>query len=117
MGYIAPPNVVLQLDKPRKWQFDANAFIALQEALGEKAFDRILALTPAKDAELKVTAETIAVFRGLLYCGLVSDDPSATLLSIGRLVTPRTVMDLLPSILEAMNKGLEDPTAAAAETT
>lgn len=114
MGYIAPPSVVLQLDRPRKWQFDANAFIALQQALGEKAFDRIFALSPAGDAPLKVTAETIEVFRGLLYCGLVSDDPEATLQSIGKLVTPRTMMDQLPQILEAMNRGLQDPTPAAA---
>lgn len=114
MAYVAPPSIALDLDRPRKWQFDTNAFIALQQALGENAFDRMLALKDAGPLKA-VNAEAIEVFRGLLYCGLVSDDPDLTLQRVGALLTTRMIVELLPQILEAMNKSLSDPTGAAAE--
>lgn len=111
------PSVTLELDKPRKWQFDMNATIAFHQALGPKAFERLSALKPSEqeDAQrmLGFDAGRFEVFRALIWCGLVSDDPAITLSQVGAMTTPFTAIDLIAPALDALNRALSDPTSAA----
>ena len=115
--YTAPPSVTLDLDKPRKWQFDMNAVIALHKALGPKAFQRLSALKPTDEEEkaksVGFDAERFEVYRALLWCGLVSEDPKLTVEAVGALATPFAAVALIVPALDAMNRALTDPTLAA----
>lgn len=119
--YTAPPSVTLELDKERKWQFDMNAMIALGKALGPKAFERLAALKPSDEEEKAKTigldAERFEVYRALIWCGLVSEDPKLTIEAVGALATPRTAFELIVPALDAMNRAFEDPTPAALPAT
>lgn len=111
------PSVTLELDKPRKWQFDMNATIALHQALGPKAFERLSALKPSAEEDAAKAyafdAERFEVYRALLWCGLVSGEPTLTLTQVGAMTTPFAAVELIVPALDALNKALEDPTAAA----
>jgi len=117
MPQIVPPSTMLDLDKPRKWQFDMNATIAFHQALGPKAFERLSALKPSKEEESAKTfgfdAERFEVYRALIWCGLVSDDATLTLTQVGAMTTPLAAVQLVVPALDAMNKALTDPTQAA----
>ncbi len=115
MGYVAPSSITISLDRERKWQFDMNAMIALHQALGADAFERIERLKPEEGQPApKLTPESLEVFRALFWCGLVTGDPKLTLEEAGALATPRSLIEALPGILKAMNEGMSDPTVAAA---
>lgn len=117
MPPTVPPSVTLELDKPRKWQFDMNAVIAFHQALGPKAFERLSALKPSEKEDsqraIGFDADRFEVFRALIWCGLVSDDSAVTLSQVGAMTTPFTAVQLIVPALEAMNKAMSDPTQAA----
>jgi hypothetical protein len=117
MPQAIPPSTTLELDKPRKWQFDMNAVIALHQALGPKAFERLSALKPSEEEDqeqaLAFDADRFEVYRALLWCGLISEDPTLTLQQVGAMATPFTAVRLIVPALESMNKALSDPTLAA----
>ena len=117
MPQTVPPSTTLDLDKPRKWQFDMNAVIAFHQALGPKAFERLSVLKPSAEEESAKTfgfdAERFEVYRALIWCGLVSGDPALTLTQVGAMATPLAAVQLVVPALDSMNKALSDPTPAA----
>lgn len=116
MGNIAPPKVILELDKKRTWQFDMNAMLALHDALGDDALQQLQSISPPKEdggpASMKFDAKTFKVMRALLWCGLVSDDPQLTLQHVGSFASVRTAVDVLIPALEALNEALAGPSTA-----
>lgn len=110
------------LDKPRHWQFDANAVIALHRALGAEPFKRLEALGPRKDesdadrAKRYFTADTFETLRAIVWCGLVSEDSKITPEFVGSKMTPRDMGKILPDMIAAIGESMVDPIPAAEES-
>lgn len=111
---MIPPTVELELDKPRKWRFSANAIIAFYRALGKDAFKRLEVFRPPEgvsdderlEHSMETMPESLTVFIGLLWCGLLGEDSSLTLAAVGEMVGPTSMAELLPKLLEAANASM-----------
>ncbi|MFE0619722.1 hypothetical protein [Bacillus altitudinis] len=86
-------DVVVQLDKPRRFVFDLNAFIELEDVYGSKD-EAVKAL---KTGKLKHV-------RAWFWAGLVHEDRSLTVEDVGRLFSntdPDTIVQMADEILKA----------------
>jgi len=113
-------SVELDLDRKRKWQFDANAIVALHEALGDDAFEQIAELKPPEDENAKPkVGKLYKVFRALLWAGLATDseedEKPLTLKQAGSLCSPSKFWEIVSQFMPAYNGSMagESPNGAA----
>jgi hypothetical protein len=88
--------VLIELDRPRKFRLDFNAIVEAEDILGEQ-FD----LTKITDSARKI--------RAVLYTGLKRDDPELTLDKAGELVGLHNQAQIVKLLIAAASgKTLEE---------
>lgn len=87
-------SVEIQLDKVRHLRFDTNSLIQAEKALGIGIGDICLALQKRPSLELT---------RGMLWAGLLPEDPTLTLETVGSWLKPKKIAVVWPKLLEALN--------------
>jgi hypothetical protein len=115
---MRPPQVIVELDRPRVWCFDMNATIGLLRRLGPKAFDRLLALDPKTEADM---AERLEVGLTLVWCGLRTDDENLgkeselTVEQLGGMLRIDELSPLIQKILPFYAPAMPERSTAAGE--
>lgn len=86
-------DVKIQLDKPRRFVFDLNAYIELEELYGSKE-EAVKALKTGK----------LKAIRNWFWAGLVHEDRSLTVEDVGRIFSetdPDTLVTMADEILKS----------------
>lgn len=102
------PTVELDLDRARTWRFSGNSVKNFHKVLGKNAFDRLQvfqSIDGETDQERNTRAietreETLTVFEGFLWCGLLDEDPQLKIEAVGSFYTLGMMPDLLSKIMQ-----------------
>lgn len=93
--------VAITLDKKRTLRYDLNAFAELEE-LGMGTSGEVMEVL--QDGSMKA-------MRGLLWAGLIHEDPELTLQQVGFWVTMDNLEDVSQKVTEAITGSLPDADA------
>jgi hypothetical protein len=87
--------VSINLDKERNLVFDLNAFAELEDVYGE-----------IDDALSAIGRGSIKAVRAVLYAGLVHEDESLTVKSVGKLVTLKNLQEVSIALTDAIKQAM-----------
>lgn len=85
----AQPDIIIELDKPRKLRLDLNAMCQFEQATGKSLFNSGVG-TSATD------------MRALLWACLLGDDPTLTLEQVGAMISVDNMADVSSKLSEAV---------------
>lgn len=105
---MTKPFVMVDLDRPRRLRYDANALVAVEEVLGRPLQEII---PPDEDRASRQVG--FREMRVLLWAGLLHEDPKLTLLQAGELLDLQRMTDIMAKVNEAIAAAF--PEAAAVE--
>lgn len=101
---MSKPFILVDLDRPRKLRFDANALVALEEVLGRT----IQEIIPT-EADRAAREVGFREMRALLWAGLLHDDPQITLTEAGKLLDLDRMGDIMGKVNEAIAAAFPQP--------
>ena len=88
----AQPEILLHLDKPRKFKMNWNALLALENALGKEGFK---ALNWGEPSYYELTR--------ILWAGLLSNDPSLTFEHLCEHMSFDVLAQIQPQMVQSIN--------------
>jgi hypothetical protein len=95
LGDIRIKSVSINLDKERNLLFDLNAFAELEDVYGE-----------IDEALNAIGRGSIKAVRAVLFAGLVHEDESLTVKSVGKLVTLKNLQEVSAALTEAIKQAM-----------
>lgn len=87
--------VTISLDKERTLVFDLNAFAELEDVYGE-----------IDEALNAIGRGSIKAVRAVLFSGLVHEDETLTVKSVGKLVTLKNLQEVSAALTEAIKQAM-----------
>lgn len=99
-------------DKPRSFKWDVNAHEAFEEETGQDLMAVINSMTPERDSDgnvVKVNIPKVAILRGLVWAGLLHEEPRLTAKGVGALMTMNTFTDVAPYLGQSLRQYLPKP--------
>jgi hypothetical protein len=94
---MSKPFIMVDLDRPRRLRFDANALVAVEEVLG-RPLQEIIPPDEGRASRQVGFRE----MRALLWAGLLHEDPQLTLQQAGELLDLKQMNDIMAKVNEAI---------------
>jgi len=109
MEFAPVRSVEITLDRPRRWAFDMNAFLALHEELGANAIQRIRALVSEESqAKPEDARERMTVLTVFLWAGFASEEQPPSLKLLRSLVHPGNIAPLLEQAMSVYGPAMPE---------
>lgn len=102
------PHTTITIDgKPRRWQFDGNALIAISSVLPDW-YERVLKLNETRKDDFEL-------YSALLWAGFASEEGHPPIKQFRSKITPLQLNKTMVDIFPILSQSLADPTQAPAE--